>query len=140
MKYVTDAMKTKVATLSPRSTVQEAAKMMKSLNIGALPVCEKDRVLGMLTDRDITIRVTSKGLDPRKTKIQKIMTKKVISCEEHQDLREVARLMTDKQVGRLFVLSSDRKLRGLLTLGDIVHCLGADRLSEVVCKQIEVAA
>jgi CBS domain-containing protein len=136
MKKVVDVMKKEVSVLSANASVQEAAEKMRALEIGALPVCDGDQVVGMLTDRDITVRVTAKGKDPHKTPVRSVMTKKVVSCSETQNLAEISDLMSREQVGRVVVLSPDNQLMGLLSLGDITHCLGANRLSDVVSSKM----
>ena len=79
--------------ISPDAKVMEAAQKMKNLDVGMLPVCDGQQVIGMLTDRDITIRATAQGCDPRTTKVRDIMTPEVVCCYEDQDIAEAAHVM-----------------------------------------------
>src|SRR3712207_4768535 len=90
-----------VEVVRPDASVQDAAAKMKRLDVGPLPVCDGKRVLGMVTDRDITIRAVAEGRDPKSTKVQEVMTDEVIYCYEDQDAEDAARLMAEKQVRRL---------------------------------------
>jgi len=104
----------------PEATLQEAALMMRELDVGTLPVCdENERVIGMVTDRDITVRAVANGKDPRTTLVRDAMTAGVVYCYEDQDVDEAARLMEDRQIRRLIVLDHDHRLAGILSLGDL---------------------
>src|SRR5437762_381944 len=100
---VKDVMTRGVEVVRPDSTVQEAAAKMKSLNVGPMPVCEGDRVAGILTDRDIVVRVVAEGRDSRTTRVQDVMTRDVHTVSEDADVKEAARIMKDRQVRRLVV-------------------------------------
>jgi CBS domain-containing protein len=108
-----------VVSVTPDSTLQEAAAKMKSRDIGPLPVCEDGRVVGMLTDRDITIRATAEGESPTVVRVRNIMTPEVISCFEDQLVTDAALLMQEHQVRRLVVLDHDNRLVGIVSLGDL---------------------
>src|SRR5918997_595868 len=95
-----DVMTRDVEVIHPDATLQEAARMMKALDVGPLPVCDGERVVGMLTDRDITVRATAEGRDPTTTKVREAMTQSVISVLEDQDVEEAARLMQEHQLRR----------------------------------------
>jgi CBS domain-containing protein len=103
---------------NPNETVQQAAKLMASLDAGVLPVSDNDRLVGMITDRDIAIKGVARGKGPD-AKIREVMTDDVKYCFEDQELEEVARNMGDIQVRRLPVLNHDKRLVGILSLGDI---------------------
>jgi CBS domain-containing protein len=124
---VREVMTRGVETIAADSTLQDAAQKMKDLDVGPLPVCEGGRLVGMLTDRDITVRSTAEGLDPWTTKVREAMTPEVVSCFADQDVSEAARLMKEKKVRRLPVLDRDRRLVGILALGD----LAGDALEDV---------
>jgi len=109
-----------VECVSPSATLQDAACKMKQLDVGPLPVCgDNDRLVGMLTDRDITVRAVAEGLDPRKAQVRDVMTPNIIYCFEDQDVDEAARLMKDNQIRRLVVLNQDKRLTGIVSLGDL---------------------
>jgi CBS domain-containing protein len=106
-------------TVAPEALLSEAAQKMKRLNVGILPVCDGKELVGVVTDRDITIRGVAQGCDPKKTRILDVMTRKVISCFEDQDINEAAQLMERHQVRRLPVLDRNKQLVGIVSLGDV---------------------
>jgi CBS domain-containing protein len=115
---VSEAMTKDVRVANPDETIQQAARTMASLDAGVLPVGEKDHLVGMITDRDIAIRGIAQGKGPD-AKVRDVMTKDVKYCFEDQDLKEITRNMADIQVRRLPVLNRDKRLVGILSLGDI---------------------
>jgi CBS domain-containing protein len=115
---VSDAMTRDVRVASPEQTVQQAARLMESLDAGVLPVGENDRLIGMITDRDIAIRGVAKGKGPR-AKVRDVMTEDVVYCFDDQDVEEVTQNMGDNQVRRLPVVNRDKRLVGILSLGDV---------------------
>lgn len=112
----------------PDATLQEAAQRMKSLDVGALPVCENDRLVGMVTDRDIAVRSVSEGHDPSQDRVRDIMTSGIVCCTEDQDVSDAARIMREKQIRRLPVLDGERRLVGIVSLGDLAVESGDERL------------
>src|SRR4051794_37577900 len=94
-----------VETIRPDTSVKEAAQRMRSMDVGALPVCDGRRLLGMVTDRDLTVRITAEGRDANATPVQEAMTPDVDFVFEDQDVQEAARIMRDRQIRRLPVLS-----------------------------------
>ena len=115
---IADVMTRDVRVIQPDRTVREAARLMDELNVGALPVCNGRRLIGMVTDRDITVRPVAqgKGLD---TKVRGVMTPGVQCCFEDEDLDVVARRMAEEQVRRSPVVSREKRLVGILSLGDV---------------------
>jgi CBS domain-containing protein len=103
----------------PDARLREAAIRMQSLDVGSLPVCENDRVVGMVTDRDMTVRTTAAGADPNDARVRDAMTPGIHYVFEDQDVAEAARLMKEKQVRRLPVMSRDKRLVGIVSLGDL---------------------
>jgi CBS domain-containing protein len=124
-----------VETIRPDTTVKEAAQRMRSMDVGSLPVCDGRRLLGMVTDRDITIRITAEGRDAANTPVQEAMTPDVAFVFEDQDVQEAAKLMRERQIRRLPVVNRDKHLVGILALGDIATT-GDDRLSGDALEQI----
>src|SRR5438067_768984 len=106
---VREVMTRAVELVRPDSTLQEAARKMKDLDVGPLPVCDGERLVGMLTDRDITVRATAEGSDPKTARVRDAMTPEVLYCFDDEDVAEAARIMKDKQVRRLPVLNRDRR-------------------------------
>jgi CBS domain-containing protein len=121
---VKQAMCGEVKLAKPDQTIREAARMMAELDCGCLPVAEGDRLIGMITDRDIAVRAVAEGKSA-KTPIREIMTKNVKYCFEDAELDEVAQNMADIKVRRLPVLNQEKRLVGILSLGDIAVTEGA---------------
>ena len=119
MTQIKQFMTTNVEYIDPKTTLKEAAETMRAKDIGALPVGENDRLIGMLTDRDITVRGVADGKDPVKTTVKDAMTEKIVYCQEDQDVAEVTKMMRDKQIRRVVVLNGDKRMVGICSLGDI---------------------
>jgi CBS domain-containing protein len=126
---IKEIMTRNVECARPDATLEQAAQRMRDLDVGTLPVCDNDRLAGMLTDRDIAIRAVAEGMDPRSTTVRDVMTSGVTYCFENQDVDEAARLMEEKQVRRIVVLDERKRLAGILSLGDLAVRHGDDRLS-----------
>lgn len=116
--------------------LDKAAEQMKDLNVGSLPVCDSDRLVGMITDRDITVRATSLSLDPATTTVAEIMTPVIHFCYDDQSIEEAATLMKEKQIRRLPVLDRNRRLVGIVSLGDLAVQGGDDTLSGETLERI----
>lgn len=123
-----DIMTPNVEVIAPDATVEEAASKMKQLNVGMLPVCDGNRLKGMLTDRDVTVRATAAGREPKTTKVGEVMTPDVVYCFEDQDVGEAAKLMADKQIRRLVILNRNKDLVGIVSLGDLAVDSGDETL------------
>lgn len=138
MQMVSEVMTRNVQFISPRETVQRAAQMMDDLNVGALPVCEGGRLVGMVTDRDITVRATSAGMAPDEAVVDQVMSTDVRWCFEDQPLDEVMQQMADTQIRRVPVVSHDdaHRLIGIVSLGDVVT-KSADTRKQDVERVIE---
>ena len=100
-------------------TAQEAAAKMRELDVGALPVCDGDRIQGVITDRDMAIRLVAEGRDPARTKVSDIMTPGVSYCFDDQAVEEAVLLMEAQQIRRLPILNREKQLVGMLSLGDL---------------------
>ena len=109
---VRDAMTPRAETVGPEETIQAAAVKMKALNVGALPVKDDDHLVGMLTDRDLTVRAVAAGRDPTRARVREAMTPQVVWCFEDQDTLEAARIMEDKAIRRVMVLDRQERLAG----------------------------
>jgi CBS domain-containing protein len=116
-----DCMTKNVELGNPNMSLAEAAKMMRDGDYGILPVGEADRLVGMITDRDIAIRAVAEGKDPYKSYIGEVMTNKVLYCFEDQDVNEVVKNLGDNQVRRLPVLNRQKRLVGILSLGNLAQ-------------------
>ncbi len=116
---VSEVMSTNVRIASPEDTLQQIAQSMAELDAGVMPVGANDRLVGMITDRDIVVRAVSQGLDPEITRVRDVMSPEVHFCYEDDDVEEVAQNMADWRVRRLPVLNLDKRLVGIISLGDI---------------------
>lgn len=117
---VREVMTANVECVFPRATLVDAARKLKKLDVGSLPVCgDGNQVIGLVTDRDIVIRAVADGRSMHETKVQDIMTPQVECCFEDQPVEQAAQIMHDKQIRRLIVLNRDKHLAGILSLGDI---------------------
>ena len=112
---------------------------MDALNIGSLPVCENDRLVGILTDRDITIRAVATGCDSGMTPVRDIMTPDVVYCFEDQDTVQAARMMEENQVRRLPILDGQRRLVGIFTLDDLAATPRDEKLAGIVLERLSHA-
>lgn len=117
---VSQCMTRDVRTISPDQPIREAARLMAEMDIGCLPVGEGDRLVGMITDRDIAVRAVSRGKGPD-TAIRDAMTEDVKYCFEDEDIDHVVQNMGDIQVRRLPVLSREKRLIGIVALGDLAQ-------------------
>jgi len=117
---VKDAMSRDVQVASPTQSIRDAAKIMAKIDSGVLPVGENDRLVGMITDRDIAIRAVAEGKAPT-TKVRDIMSDEVLYCFDDQDLDEVAQNMSNTKVRRLPVVNREKRLVGIISLGDVAR-------------------
>jgi CBS domain-containing protein len=115
---VSEMMTRNVRVAAPDQTIRDAAKIMAEIDAGVLPVGESDRLVGMITDRDIAIRAVGEGRDPD-TKIREVMTEDVKYCFEDEAVDHVARNMADLKIRRLPVVNRDMRLVGIISLGDL---------------------
>ena len=134
-----DVMTPEVEVITPEASIYEAATKMSHLDVGPLPVCEGERLVGMLTDRDITVRAVAAGRDPLTTQVRDVMTPDVVYGFADQDVEDAARLMEQYQIRRLPVLNRSQQLVGIVALGDLVdgaldhrpnHGYCADRVTD----------
>jgi CBS domain-containing protein len=121
MQMVSEIMTRDVRFVAPQESLQHAAQMMDEMNVGSLPVCDGDRLVGMITDRDITVRATSAGITPDDARVEDAMSGDVRWCFEDQSLDEVMQQMADTQIRRVPVVSHNEQhtLVGIVALGDL---------------------
>lgn len=119
MTTVSEIMSTDVQTISPEQSLRDAAQLMLDLDVGALPVCDGRKLLGMVTDRDIAVRGVAAGLGPDDGCVSDVMTDDVRWVTDDQDSAEAMKLMGDAQVRRLPVINVDKDLVGIVSLGDM---------------------
>jgi CBS domain-containing protein len=123
---LSEIMTPDVQVVSPDASIVEAAEKLRSLNVGVLPVTEGKQLIGIITDRDITVRAVAEGRDPKSTRVRDCMTSGAVFCFEDQDSEEAVAVMEEQQVRRLPVLSRDRQLVGVVALADIATKLGKE--------------
>ena len=119
MARISEVMTRGVQVVRPDETLQRAAQLMDELNVGALPVCDGDALVGMITDRDITVRATAVGMQPSEHRVHEVMTEQTRWCTEDQSTEEVMKQMGDVQIRRLPVLDAQRRVVGIVSLGDL---------------------
>jgi CBS domain-containing protein len=122
---VRQVMSKKVRITAPTENLQTAARLMAEADVGALPVGENDRLIGMITDRDIVVRGLGTGRDPSKTSIRDIMSDGIDYCFDYEDVDQVAAKMSQLQERRLPVLNRAGRLVGIVSLGDISRRAGS---------------
>jgi CBS domain-containing protein len=115
---VNEVMTRNVCVASPRMSIGKAAQMMSECDSGVLPVGEDDRLVGMITDRDIAIRAVARG-KPHETPVREVMSHEVLYCYDDEDIDDVGRNMADQQVRRLPVVNRDKRLVGIVSLGEM---------------------
>ena len=116
---ISEVMTRDVRIATPNDSLQTAARIMDEFDFGLLPVGENDRLIGMLSDRDITIRAVAQGLSPQESKVADVMTADVKYIYEDESVEQAARNMSDLQVRRLPVVDRDNRLVGIVSLGDL---------------------
>ena len=136
---VAEAMTRDVRVASPDQSLIDVAKLMAECDCGAIPVGENDRLVGMITDRDIVVRALAKGKDGA-CKVRDIMSHEVKYCYDDDDLTKVARNMADIQVRRLPVVDHDKRLVGIVALGDIATTEGKKPAGEAIAGISEPAS
>jgi CBS domain-containing protein len=137
---VREVMTPGVLCVAPDDTLQEAARKMKNFDVGPLPVCDGGRLVGMLTDRDIVVRSVAAGCDPRAARVRDAMTPEVLFCYDDQDVGEAARRMEDNRVRRLVVLGRDKRLVGIVSLGDLAVSTHDERLAGETLERVSEPA
>jgi CBS domain-containing protein len=135
-----DIMTRNVEVVNGNASLKEAATKMKNLDVGLIPVCDGDRLKGLLTDRDITIRATANGRDPSKTKESEVMSTDIAYCLEDQAVDEAVILMEARQIRRLPILNQDKQLVGIVSLADIAVHVGDRDLTGETLEEISEPA
>lgn len=120
--------------------LQEAATKMKTLNVGSLPVRQGTQLVGMITDRDITILGVAEGCDPIKTSVSAVMTANFVYCFEDQEVQEAVQVMAEKQIRRLPIVNRDHQLVGIVSLGDLAVDVGDEDLTGKALEEISQPA
>lgn len=130
-----EIMSDHVEVIHPDDTLQKASEKMRDRDIGFLPVCDGDRLIGVLSDRDLIIRAFAEGLDSNTMLGRDLVTSPAIYCFEDQSVDEAAKLMHDNQIRRLVVLSRDKQMVGVVSLGDLAMTAN-DKLTGDVLQSV----
>jgi CBS domain-containing protein len=131
-----EIMTADVAVIVPEASLQEAAQQMQRLDIGALPVCDGDQLVGMLTDRDMTVRAVAEGCSPTTTTVREVMSPDLVYGFADQEVQDATRLMEQYQVRRLPVLNRQKRLVGIVALADLAVRSGNQALTGEVLEQV----
>ncbi|HWE21315.1 MAG TPA: CBS domain-containing protein [Hyphomicrobiaceae bacterium] len=129
---VKDVMHKGAEWVAPQTPVSDVARKMRDLDIGAIPVGENDRLIGMVTDRDIACRAVANGKDPGKVTARDVMSKGIFYCNDTEDLEDALRIMEQKQVRRLPVINDKKRMVGMLALGDVADAASHELSGEVI--------
>lgn len=133
-------MSRNVICIEPTLPIGKAADKMRDHDVGFLPICENDKLIGAVTDRDITIRSVAQGRDPRLAPIREIMTQDIFYCYDDEDVEQVARNMQEKEVRRMVILNRQKRLVGVVSLGDIAKTFSEQTLAGETLGDIAEAA
>jgi CBS domain-containing protein len=125
---VDDIMTRIVVTIPPDTSVEDAARAMKANGVGLLPIGDRENIAGVITDRDITVRITAEGKDAKHTPVRDVMTRQPFYCFDDQDVEDACFAMEDKHVRRLLVFDRKRDVVGILSLDDIATRTRKDKL------------
>jgi CBS-domain-containing membrane protein len=139
MQTIQDVMTRDVQSIAPQETVQRAAQLMDELNVGAIPVLDGDKLVGMITDRDITVRSVAAGQAPGSTQVGDVMSTDVRTCRSDQTVDEVLDQMADVQIRRVPVVDQSQQVIGIVSLGDMAakHSAGIDHTLEEISTPAE---
>lgn len=135
-----EIMTPEVERIHKDATVHEVAQKMKALDVGMIPLYDDDHLVGMVTDRDITLRVVAEGRDVMNTPGSEVMTPEVIYCFEDQTIDEAAQVMEKNQIRRLIVLNRDKRLVGIVSLGDLATHRQSQKAAGKALSEISKAA
>jgi len=116
---IKELMTREVDLIEPTTMINVACQLMKKEDVGALPISKDDKLVGMITDRDVVVRAIAEGKDPASTHVSEAMSNEVLYCFDDQTVEEVAANMGDNQVRRLPVVNRDKELVGIVSLGDL---------------------
>lgn len=117
--FVREAMTERALWITPDITLTQAARKMRDENIGCLPIGENDRLIGMITDRDLACRAVAEGADPAKTKVRDVMTRGIAYCFENDNVADAMQRMEEKRIHHMPVLNAQKRIIGILSLSDL---------------------
>ena len=131
-----EMMTANIEEIAADATLMQAAEKMKRLNIGAIPVRENDRLVGMITDRDIAVRAVAEGRDPKEVPVSEAMSRDICFCYEDETVESAAKVMEEKQIRRLAVFDRSERAIGMVSLGDLAVRNHDNQLSGQVLERV----
>jgi len=131
-RMIRDVMTRDLAVINAKDSLKDAALKMRELSVGPLPVCDGDRLTGIITDRDIVVRAVSQGKDPNTTSVEEAMTGQLEYAFDDEDIQAVAEKMKEKKVRRILVLDGNKKLAGIVALSDLLEELAEGDVSQTL--------
>lgn len=134
---IRNVMTSKIKALSTKAKVREAAQAMKRLRVGALPIVEGEKLVGIITDRDIVVRAIAEGKDVSKDTVEKFMSRNPKTCFDDDEIEAAKKTMEEKQIRRIPVVDHDDKLVGMVSLGDIATEISNQQAGETIEKVSE---
>jgi CBS domain-containing protein len=126
-----------VDVVPPTASVRDAALKMKELDVGAIPVCDGQKLAGLVTDRDITVRAVAEGRNPSEVRVAEVMSSDIAYCFEDETVEQAANLMESKQIRRLPILDRNKQLTGIISLGDISVRTEGSRQKDLAADALE---
>jgi len=142
MKKCKNVMTKNPACCLPADTVTKAAELMKSHNIGSIPVIENEqtkKLIGIVTDRDLTLKIVAAGLDAKSTKVESVMTRKVVTCRAGTDLQKALDAMSEHQFRRIPIVNKNNKILGMISQADVATRYGHSKKTASMVKRISHA-
>ena len=136
---INQVMTRKVETIAPTATLERAAETMESRNVGLLPVMDGDKVVGVLSDRDLVLRAIARGLNPKSWLVRDVMTNSVLSCREDDTVADACNLMERNLVRRLVVVDENQKLVGIVSLDDLAAKTHSEGLAGQIIAKVSAA-
>lgn len=137
---IRDVMTTHPKLCTPETSLKDAACMMRDLDTGFIPVCEGDRIAGVLTDRDMVVRQMCQGGDVSQAKVRDCMSKEICWIQQEQDVKDAIAIMEERKIRRMLVMDTDKRLVGVLSLGDLAETQGLRSLAEEVLTKVSESA
>jgi CBS domain-containing protein len=142
MKKCNEAMTKNPICCLPNDLVSQAAELMKSEHVGSIPVIENDgtkKLVGIVTDRDLAIRIVAEGLDAKSTKVETVMTRKVVTCHTEDDLQKAVDAMSENQLRRIPIVDDDNKILGIIAQADVMMHFDHPKKAAAMVKEISQA-
>jgi CBS domain-containing protein len=139
MKKCNEVMTKNPVCCLPNDSVAKAAELMKSENIGSIPVIENEqtqKLVGIVTDRDLALKIVAKGLDARSTKVEAVMTRQVVTCLADDDLQKALDAMAEHQLRRILVVDNDKKILGIIAQADVATRVDQPEKTAEMVKEI----